>query len=298
MNYFYSAFGLNIESEMEIDYMENCEPSVPDVKIVYGCTPLKLEKPVHKGVLYEVAQNEFLLRVDHVANYYVKAGHTIMIEKTGDNDKATILYLVTSVFGALFYQRGLLPFHGSTLEINNKGVMILGLSGSGKSTLTTKLHLKGYKVLSDDISVVKVTNNVPVVFSSTKYIKLWKNVMEHFSLDPENFDRVRKEILKYRVLVKDFMPGKTVALKSIFVLSQSNTNEVIYQPMSGMEKFSLLRRNLYRQRFIAGNEPESKIFSTLSNIAQGIDVYKLERPKSGFSTSNLAKYIEKTVENA
>lgn len=50
--------------------------------------------------------------------------------------------------------RGMLPIHGSAVEIDGLGYLICGPSGAGKSTLAAGLVALGAKLISDDLSVV------------------------------------------------------------------------------------------------------------------------------------------------
>lgn len=50
-------------------------------------------------------------------------------------------------------------FHASTVEKNDKAVMIIGDSGSGKSTFTALLFASNFNVIADDITPILAKNN-------------------------------------------------------------------------------------------------------------------------------------------
>ena len=53
--------------------------------------------------------------------------------------------------------------HASSIDINGKGVVILGKSGTGKSNLAIKLISMGAKLISDDQSLLKLTENKIII---------------------------------------------------------------------------------------------------------------------------------------
>ena len=53
--------------------------------------------------------------------------------------------------------------HASSVDINGKGVVILGKSGTGKSNLAIKLISMGAKLISDDQSLLKLTENKIII---------------------------------------------------------------------------------------------------------------------------------------
>jgi HPr kinase/phosphorylase len=53
--------------------------------------------------------------------------------------------------------------HASSVEIDGKGVVILGKSGSGKSNLAIKLISMGAKLISDDQTYFKLKDNKIII---------------------------------------------------------------------------------------------------------------------------------------
>jgi len=152
--YKYQAFGLVFESEFLLLNLLSSEKKA-DIEILLEKTPQNIKTPERKGVLFEASQNELLLKVNNIANYYVKDGKKIIIEKhNSSSNKEVELFLMGPVLGALFHQRGILPIHGSAIKINNFCIIISGVSGVGKSTLAAAFLKKKYKILADDISII------------------------------------------------------------------------------------------------------------------------------------------------
>ena len=53
--------------------------------------------------------------------------------------------------------------HASSVDINGKGVVILGKSGAGKSNLAIKLISMGAKLISDDQTHFKLKENKIII---------------------------------------------------------------------------------------------------------------------------------------
>jgi hypothetical protein len=53
------------------------------------------------------------------------------------------------------YLHGLLPLHGSAVQVGEKAIIFTGDSGAGKSTLATAMVRQGYRLLSDDVCALE-----------------------------------------------------------------------------------------------------------------------------------------------
>lgn len=67
--YHYQAFGLNIESELLFRYLPDGNSEEPDVKIKFERAPDSLDYISGKGLLYQVAPDNFLFRVNNIGAF-------------------------------------------------------------------------------------------------------------------------------------------------------------------------------------------------------------------------------------
>ena len=148
----YKAFGLTVSSSMPCPELLP-GAGEPDVTVTYGDVPRDLAGAKGRGVCYQAAPGELLLRVDGVAQFLVRGGSEIIIDRhPAASDDDVRLFLLGSAFGALLHQRGILALHGSTVKVGDGCVVFLGRSGMGKSTLATILARRGYPCLGDDVA--------------------------------------------------------------------------------------------------------------------------------------------------
>ena len=247
-NYQYRAFGLNIRSDFEIAEMQPAAFNRPDVTIILAEAPERIENPVREGVRFQLTDNEFLLNVDNVARYYVCDGSSVRVEKkNGSTFQEVRLFLLSVVFSALLHQKGMVPFHASAMMDNKgRGFLVCGRSGVGKSTLTAFFLMKGFYLLSDDISVVKPAEGKIWVYPSFPFLKLWRDVMDQVGFSPENGTRLRDPLEKYGYRMEKRFRADPVPLERVFVLHVHNKEEYKMEQLKGIEKFNALKNQTFR----------------------------------------------------
>ena len=77
-----------------------------------------------------------MIRIPDTAIFSIQEGKQIIVSPMGNTCEDKIrLYILGICMGALLMQRGILPLHGSAINIDGKVYAILGNSGAGKSTL-------------------------------------------------------------------------------------------------------------------------------------------------------------------
>ncbi len=290
--YLYKAFGLTIKSEIEL-------PELPlalgdfDVTVSLGATPVSIENPMFKGVRFESSHNEFLLKIDHIASFYVTAGKHIVIQTASNASFDEVrLFLLGSAFGALIHQRGLLPFHGSSVKINSSATIFSGHSGAGKSTLAAAFHKKGYPMLSDDVSVISLTDQgIAYVQPGYPQMKLWSDSIKNLGGEPSSYKTIRKQLEKHCIPIVECFQKEAIPLQNIFIVAASNLGELNVRPAKGIEKFNLLRNHTYRFNFIAGLEMQTNHFNYISTIAKEVNVFALTRPTGKFIFDEMIEMI-------
>lgn len=297
MNKTYHIFGLTLASALPLP-----SPSVtsvpgnmmPDVTIVYGQTPKSLENLHFKGVRFQAGPNEFLLRVDGVARYYVKNGShiTIMPEQSAHEDDI-LLFLMGSVMGALLHQRNILVLHAGAIAVNGKSVIFSGISGVGKSTLTAGFHRRGYTFLADDLCAVNTASGHPSVISGFSRLKLWADTLKKLDTDTNNLKAVRwgGRLEKYFIPVET-VQGEPVPIKAVFVLQTTNTDRLDIIEQRGSEKVNLLMDNTYRMNFLKGLGGKKNHFQQCTALGTKVQIFKTVRPTGGFLLDELMDAVE------
>lgn len=289
MNYLYKAFGLCINSEIELPELLPGE-GLSDVEISYGETPRHLQNCLGRGVNFQASKNEFLFYIDHIGRYYLTSGTKILIEpaKNASNNEIR-LFLFGSVFGALFIQRGLLPIHGSAIKSGTFASIFSGTSGAGKSSLAGQFLKDGYSILSDDISVV---NSALMVESAYPKLKLWKDVLDKLELTNGIHETIRPCIQKFHFPIEKGFYSSPLKLKNVVVIQTKNSSGFNIEELKGIQKFNVLKNNIYRYRFTEGLMKFKEQFMLLQEVLGEINVYAIKRPSGPLLIEELARYIQ------
>lgn len=294
--YQYKAYGIIFESELVLPELIPVTDQDSDVYIKYGTVPDHLPNIKGSGVLYESSPGDFIFKLDSVAKYRVRNGAEIIVDPNSTASLEEIrLFLLGPTLGALIHQRGLLPISGSAIAVSNGGLIISGESASGKSTLTAALSIKGYRILSDDITVVSSNNEGNFkIYPGIPHLKLWKDVIDQLGLN-YNYSKARPQLEKFILPLDNKFHDGMLTPKNIVVLSSKNNKDFTYESLFGIEKFNLLKENTYRYHFLEGLGLTKKHFETLSLFTNQIYLSRIGRPSSPFMLNELVELIEKKL---
>ena len=287
----YYIFGLNIASELPLPSLAlpKIQPDKTDVAIAYGDTPEALTNPIIKGVRFQAAPGEFLLRVDNVARFYVQDGSRITImPETGASEDDILIFLMGSAVGALLHQRNILVLHGSAIAVNGRSVAFCGPSGIGKSTLAAGFHQRGYQFLADDLCAITMYSGCPAVIPGFPRLKLWADTLKKLDTSTDQLKSVRwgVNLEKYFIPV-DSCLHTPVPLQAVFILKSTNKGALTITPLPGNEKIDPLIENTYRMRFLHGLGGKKDHFKQCAAVAAKAEVCRVVRPDKGFQLEEL-----------
>jgi hypothetical protein len=159
--YRYHLAGLGFQSPLPLPELGDActAPRAADVLIAEGAVPLPPQGPAPGGgVAWSSTPERCLIDIHGVARFGVSGGRHITFERGGSvGDDLLRLYLLGSVLGALWHQRGLLPLHAGAVVIDGRAWAFVGESGAGKSSLVVTMAAGGAGYLCDDVCVVQLT---------------------------------------------------------------------------------------------------------------------------------------------
>lgn len=290
----YQAFGLSINSDFPITGLL---PGTPphDVLISKGKTPKMLTRPIIKTDEIQAARNRVLFIINDVARFYINNGTSIVVEPQENAAANEIMaYFLGAAFGALLFQRGLLPLHGSTLNINGSAVLLVGKSGSGKSTLTRALLNRGGQLMSDDLAAIRTSfSKSALVFPGYPRQKLSNEFIDAMGVNPEGhrLERVMDSEPKYQVPCDDRFFSQPLKVGSIYELSVWDEGAVKIMPFMGAQKTSVILTHTYGRYLANGLDISQAFFDQCIDLARSTDVYRVLRPRNRFSADEMADAI-------
>ncbi len=284
----YWAYGLSIHADLLCPELPpHPRPaSVPDVTI---CV-LDREAPA-LGPLsdrsFEVQPGHFRLDVPGVARYSVEDGKRILIEPMADSTPEKIrLFLLGSTMGALLYQRGLFPLHGSAVETPWGAMIFVGVQGAGKSTLAAEFQRQGYRLLSDDVCAVEHSPNGLRILPALAQIRLCADAYQRLGT-PEGS---RFDIDKYVVPMGERYCPDPVSLRAIHILADHDVQR--FEPIRGLSKVQSLLENLYRPFYLKGQRTQSDVSRMAGIIAQNASVIRVSRRRDATLPQDLVRFLE------
>lgn len=238
------------------------------------------------------APGRVMFRVPGTAIYDIQDGRHIAVcpEKEADQDELR-LFILGSCMGAALMQRGLLPLHGSAVAIDGQAYGIVGDSGAGKSTLAAAFLQAGFPLISDDVIALDFSGDYPkpLVIPSYPQQKLWQQSLDGFGISNESLRPIFRRETKFAVPLKAGYHSRPLPLAGIFELIKSDREEPVLAPVAKLDRLSLMRRHTYRHFWLDRLGMTDWHFRMTAGLASRIDVYKLERPTSGFTAPELVK---------
>ena len=292
----YTAFGLQIDSEVPLPGLLPGSNRAPDVHVRYGSVPADLTDPVEKRpyfhAIFQAKPDNFLLTVPDVARYLVVKGEEISIERASNcRDDYLPLYLLGSAFGALLHQRGFLVMHASSIQTSRGAVLFVGHSGHGKSTLLAALIRRGYTMLSDDVTAIMVqSDSGPVAFGSYPRLRLSAEAAARLDYPVEGLQRIR-DAGKYLVPVNRFC-ASPVPVHAIYTLGIHAEPNIRLESITTAQRFALLGANTYRYAFLKGLGLRQAHFHAATRLAKAVHIGSIARPASPFLLDELVDRLE------
>ncbi len=282
MKYYFKAFGLNIQSEFPFQGIKSPEKGIFDIDVIAGIVPSVLPHCNFKGINYQSNDLQFLLKVPNVADFLIENGNQIIVQPDKQAEFRELeLFFLGSAISVLLMQRGIVPFHGSAFEKDNKCIIISGQSGAGKSSLLRYFITEGYRALSDDVCALSIDDNNKVcVFPSYPSSKIWEDIMDKFELQKEDKKQVRPNIRKYKYDLSSNFVEQSLEVDSVYILNSENVKDFRLNEIKGLDKFKHLRKNLYRTKFPEAMGKEKETFIILNHLANQAKIFSLIRSSS------------------
>lgn len=294
--YYYKAFDICVQSEIQIPQFICAENERPDVSVRFGEVRATLPSDFGDDHALRTSENEFCFFWDEVGWYSVRNGREIILEPyPGAEEKLLRLPLIGIAFAALLQQRGILVLHASAVSVGREAVVFLGWKGAGKSTTAAMLYGRGHTMISDDIvAIVFAEDGRPHVLPGFPHFKLMpESATSVLGDDPETLSQVYTGAQKrYRSSSDNFLQ-ESVALKAIYQLSTGEDIQI--SDLKPQQAVSTLIANTYLARY--GKELLQDKYAVANlrqcaDLVSNVPVYQLERPKSFERLDSVAEILE------
>lgn len=286
----YYNYGLHIRSEILCpELMPYTQPGESPEVTIRLLSNLPNVTESFENRYYEVRPRTFRMAVAGVAKYVVEDGSRISVEPaTGASPEEVRLFLLGSAMGALLYQRGLFPLHGSAIETQWGAMIFVGSQGIGKSTLAAQFHRKGYRVLSDDVSAVASKPGGLEVLPALAHFRLCADAYERLGvLHDASFN-----VDKFVAPLGEGYCSHPVPLQAIHVLADQENGEADFKLLRGFDRVKCLLENLYRPQYLHGQSTQSDLMRMASLVARKSAMVTVTRRRDPELIAPLVDFLE------
>jgi hypothetical protein len=286
----YWAYGLQIEAEIACPELppHPGPHGEPDVTIQL-LPPTSEPFAALKHGYFEVRPGLFRLTVKDVAQYRVEEGKRIVIEPAANAPEDKIrLFLLGSSMGALLYQRGLFPLHGSAVETPWGAMIFVGAQGAGKSTLAAHFHRQGYRLLSDDVCAVAATPQGLQILPALAQFRLCADAYERLGTPPG----ARFDVDKFVLPMGGGYCPEPAPLRAIHILSDHEEESPRFEVLRGFDRVQRLLENLYRPHYLKGQQTQQDQMRLAGQIAQASTLVSVTRRRDAEAIDSLVRFLE------
>ena len=151
-----TAFGLTWSSDLDLWQFLGMEKApVADivVSVLSGGVADRVSVMQHR--CSTICRDGFRFSTKDEAVFDIYGNDRITITPLERWDGVLPLHFFGTTTAALLALRGLVPMHGTAVEMNGKAVLLCGRSGAGKSTLGVNLISMGGRLISDDLTALR-----------------------------------------------------------------------------------------------------------------------------------------------
>lgn len=286
----YFAYGLHIESDIDCPELppDRQARGNPDVAIHLKPPLNDISKSLEDGY-YEVRPDVFRLAIAGVGQYVVEHGSRISIEPlAGASTDEIRLFLLGSAMGALLYQRGMFPLHGSAIETRWGAMILVGGQGIGKSTLAAEFHRRKYRLLSDDVCALAASEDGLQVLPALAHFRLCADAYERLGTP----DGARFNVDKFVVPMNEGYCPDPTALRAIHVLVEHESELPEFEVLRGFDRIQRLLENLYRPQYLKGQNTQGDLMRMAAQIAEKTTIAQVSRRRDPAMIERLVDFLE------
>jgi hypothetical protein len=289
----YIAYGLGIRSALALPELVACEAG-EDVVIRLGKVERLPSSLDARGCGFWATAEEACYFMGHAGAFLARGGREIIAEPAAGVEAGILrLFILGPALALVLYQRGRLLLHASAVEVGGSAVAFMGPSGWGKSTSAAVMHARGHGLVADDISVIDVGPDGPMVFPGFPQLKLWPEAVVSLGEAPETLPRLHPLYEKRaRPIVREFSQNP-LPLRCIYVLAEGSAPAI--EPLRPQEALRELMHHWYGARFgveLLRPLGLSSFFLQCANLANRATVWRLARPYSLAALPEIARLVE------
>ena len=261
MSYKYQICGFNLLSQVRLPILRKKDFGDPDFEIILKNNIQIPDKTI------EILKGGDVLFKDLHQNIFKISYQKIYIS-IKDNKYNEVANSVLGVpLGYLLQNNDFQVLHGSAVTKNKLGYSFIGKSGIGKSSIALSLLNKGFKLLTEDLCVVKDMH----IYNFSNWIKSSENNLID-ALKPIERIHLKKDSRKRSLykLEKNHINNKKTKLKAVYFLDSSKKRKI--KKVSPSDSFKYLFTYAYRK-----GDADAFSLEKLTKISEQADCFVYSR---------------------
>lgn len=292
-----SIYGLTIASDIDLPELCEADGTVgPDIVIRKGEVPRvwevdEADEPFNLRSFVDGDRRHFWAKIPDTIRMSIRDGCEITYAiEPGCKEDAARLFLLGSGLGAVLMQRSFIVVHGNAITLPNRrsAIVCIGDSGAGKSTTAIAMMQRGYSILADDICPIGPSAQIE---PGMPRAKLWDQTAQHLNIDVSGLKQVRDGDAKYNLPLGNQHCDEPRQIGAFVWLVPGDVDAIECSEVTGVERFSVLRNNIYRPEYLTPLKLEATYLKQVAQIAAQTKVFKVVRPKDGFDIGPLLDTI-------
>ena len=277
--FFYTAFGLNIQSNVKLSFFKQIPNKTFNFQIKRDClmshfTPVELEnstKSTNEDVCKIHLKNRVLLEIH-------KDGKIIFEPLANLSNIELCKTLANMAFPMFFVMHDQIVLHASAFTISNKTFLFSGHSGSGKSTALIHGLQRSAKMITEDVAVLSIRENFVEITPSYPVVNINKSQISEDALFKGYKKLSGNENLKKDALhIVDFADNKE-RIDGCFFLNWSSENNV--SEISDTKSFlNVIKNSWHSYPFYNLKKRTENQLNNISKFCSFVPCYELHRRK-------------------
>lgn len=276
--FYYKVYGLIFRSNIEMPQLLDAPtPCNADADIFLGNVP---EYVIHRGDEVPAEDNGDSIWFHNTkAYFYATASQIIVQPKENQVISDIIPFIQGYCFALLFRKRGLHAIHCSALRCEKGAVLIAGYSGSGKSTVSDRLFQEGYRLMADDVAILRVEDNRLMVYPAFPIRKMCRDALDRENYDTSELEYIDEERDKFAIRCDEIFDENPAELHRMIILKKKKDGSVqVNHPIAGDALEEFIESLFLMGTFSYLKFPPDQMMSALEVVSHLNELYTITRP--------------------
>lgn len=202
--------------------------------------------------------------------------------RDGAREELARFDLLGRVLPLLLHRGGALPLHASSAVVNGEAVAFVGPKGHGKSTLALRLAQRGARLLSDDVSVLRLDGGTVTAHPGVHAVRLWEDAAERLDVRAYGAPGAIGRKLVVGAVPPELLADGPAPLAAIYVLeppAPDHADDAIdaatRRPLGGTAAALALVRHTTAGGLLGGDQAAG-VLERAAAVARRVPVYALD----------------------